>query len=411
MIRISNLPLPVDGDLEQLRRKAARLLGLRPALVRDLTLVRQSIDARKKTDVHYVCTVELSADHEEDLVRRANRKNIALFQRQPYVFPAAARTSPLPPVVVGMGPAGLFAALFLARAGLAPIVLERGRPVEQRAADVAAFWSSGVLDPLSNVQFGEGGAGTFSDGKLTTGTHDGRISAVLEALVEHGAPEDILWSHKPHIGTDVLRQVVKRIRAELLARGCDVRFEHRLTGLRQKDGRLTGLTVAAPGGPYDLEADALVLAPGHSARDTFELLLEAGVPCEIHEDILYRQWSKLMLNVGLNQVCAVYNVPYRGVQHPGTARDTMLAAMREAQALAAREGVTLTDADISAWMKMTDALNPDGMPSMRQDTLARRPTEVELFAGAMRRLGEKHSVPTPVNDMLYRRIAELEAAY
>ena len=113
-----------------------------------------------------------------------------------------------------------------------------------------------------------------------------------------------------------------------------------------------------------------------------------------------------MLNVGLNQVCAVYNVPYRGVQHPGTARDTMLAAMREAQALAAREGVTLTDADISAWMKMTDALNPDGMPSMRQDTLARRPTEVEL-----RRLGEKHSVPTPVNDMLYRRIAELEAAY
>jgi len=141
------------------------------------------------------------------------------------------------------------------------------------------------------------------------------------------------------------------------------------------------------------------------------LLLEAGVPCEIHEDILYRQWSKLMLNVGLNQVCAVYNVPYRGVQYPGTARDTMLAAMREAQALAAREGVTLTDADISAWMKMTDALNPDGMPSMRQDTLARRPTEVELFAGAMRRLGEKHGVPTPVNDMLYRRIAELEAAY
>ena len=162
--------------------------------------------------------------------------------------------------------------------------------------------------------------------------------------------------------------------------------------------------------------EKLLIGSGTGARTpavdaAAALLLEAGVPCEIHEDILYRQWSKLMLNVGLNQVCAVYNVPYRGVQHPGTARDTMLAAMREAQALAAREGVTLTDADISAWMKMTDALNPDGMPSMRQDTLARRPTEVELFAGAMRRLGEKHGVPTPVNDMLYRRIAELEAAY
>ena len=183
-----------------------------------------------------------------------------------------------------------------------------------------------------------------------------------------------------------------------------------LAGLRaalagKPDGRLFCLLAAI--GALALAA----LGKGGSSTAAAALLLEAGVPCEIHEDILYRQWSKLMLNVGLNQVCAVYNVPYRGVQSPGTARDTMLAAMREAQALAAREGVTLTDADISAWMKMTDALNPDGMPSMRQDTLARRPTEVELFAGAMRRLGEKHSVPTPVNDMLYRRIAELEAAY
>ena len=183
-----------------------------------------------------------------------------------------------------------------------------------------------------------------------------------------------------------------------------------LAGLRaalagKPDGRLFCLLAAI--GALALAA----IGKGGSSAAAAALLLEAGVPCEIHEDILYRQWSKLMLNVGLNQVCAVYNVPYRGVQSPGTARDTMLAAMREAQALAAREGVTLTDADISAWMKMTDALNPDGMPSMRQDTLARRPTEVELFAGAMRRLGEKHGVPTPVNDMLYRRIAELEAAY
>ena len=146
------------------------------------------------------------------------------------------------------------------------------------------MWSGsgtrGCWTPPPTSSSERGGAGTFSDGKLTTGTHDPRIGAVMDALVEAGAPADVRYSHKPHIGTDVLRQVVKRIRAELLARGCDVRFEHRLTGLRQKDGRLTGLTVAAPGGAYDLEADALVLAPGHSARDTFRMLFEAGVPME-----------------------------------------------------------------------------------------------------------------------------------
>lgn len=146
--------------------------------------------------------------------------------------------------------------------------------------------------------------------------------------------------------------------------------------------------------------------------DTAErLLLAGGAPCVVCGDILYRQWSKLMLNVGLNQTCAVFDVPYAGVQKPGAPRETMLAAMREAQALAACEGVTLTDADIAAWMEMTDALRPEGMPSMRQDTLAHRPTEVELFSGAMRRLGRAHGVPTPVNDWLYERIAAIEAAY
>ncbi len=142
------------------------------------------------------------------------------------------------------------------------------------------FWTTGALDEGSNVQFGEGGAGTFSDGKLTTGTHDPRISAVLDALVEAGAPADVKWSHKPHIGTDVLREVVKTIRKELISLGCDVRFGHKLAGLTVSGGVLTGAEVEGPQGNYLLAADALILAPGHSARDTFAMLREAGVPME-----------------------------------------------------------------------------------------------------------------------------------
>ncbi len=209
MIRIQNIPLPIGGGEEQLRKRAARLLGLNPGQLRSLTLARQSIDARKKSDVHYVCTVHVEVDNEARIMARCRDKNVSLHAERPYAFPPVRRTSPLPPVVVGMGPAGLFAALFLARNGVIPIVLERGRPVEERTADVERFWPTGVLDTTSNVQFGEGGAGTFSDGKLTTGTHDPRISTVLPDPGGAGAPADILYQHKPHIGTDVLRDVVR----------------------------------------------------------------------------------------------------------------------------------------------------------------------------------------------------------
>ena len=281
MIRIQNIPLPVGGDLELLRRRAAKALGVRPGALEDLILVRQSIDARKKQDVHYVYTVDVSLKGgEEQAVERAGKKNIALVTPKPYVFPEVKRRSGTMPVVVGMGPAGLFTALFLARNGIPCVVLERGEDVDARTAKVEGFWAGGALDPASNVQFGEGGAGTFSDGKLTTGTHDPRISAVMDALVGAGAPADVKWSHKPHIGTDILRQVVKRIRQELIALGCDVRFGHRLTGLETGEGMLTGVCVEGPQGTYRLDCDALVLAPGHSARDTFAMLHRVGVPME-----------------------------------------------------------------------------------------------------------------------------------
>ena len=280
MIRISNLSLPVGGDFEQLKKKAAKALGLKVGQIEHMTLSRQSIDARNKSQVHYVCTVDVTVKHEEQVVKTAPGKNISLYQRPEYVFPPVKRRSALPPVVVGMGPAGLFAALYLARAGIPCVVLERGQDVDTRTADVEHFWESGTLSPSSNVQFGEGGAGTFSDGKLTTGTHDPRIATVFESLVDAGAPEDILYSHKPHVGTDVLREVVKNVRRELIKLGCEVRFGHRLTSIEQSGGVVTGIGVTTRDGTYRMDCDALILAPGHSARDTFRMLKNLGVPME-----------------------------------------------------------------------------------------------------------------------------------
>ncbi len=282
MIRIQNLSLPLDHGSEDLKRKAAKALGISPAALGAVRLLRRSVDARKKDQVRYICTLGVEVENEAALLQSNHSPNITSWTPAPYIFPGVKRTSPLPPVVVGMGPAGLFCALFLARNGLPPILLERGRDVDERTADVEHFWKTGSLSRTSNVQFGEGGAGTFSDGKLNTGTHDGRIGAVLEEFVRHGAPEDILWQQKPHVGTDVLRSVVKSMRQELLSLGADIRFEHQLTGLRVEDGRLTGIYYDTEQGPVGeaLDCDTLILAPGHSARDTFRMLHEAGVPME-----------------------------------------------------------------------------------------------------------------------------------
>lgn len=280
MIQIQNIPLPIGGGMEQLRKKAAQLLGVRPGALQSLTLVRQSIDARSRTQIHYVCTVHVTVSDEAAVLRRSDPRRVRQIEPTSYRFPQIRWSSPQRPVVVGMGPAGLFAALYLARNGLPVLLLERGRPVEARTEDVERFWASGTLDPESNVPFGEGGAGTFSDGKLTTGIHDPRVRAVLTSLVQAGAPDDILYQHNPHIGTDLLRQVVRAIREELIALGCEIRFCHRLDGLEIRGGALAGIRVAGPEGPYALSCDTLILAPGHSARDTFAMLQAAGAPME-----------------------------------------------------------------------------------------------------------------------------------
>lgn len=281
MIRISQLTLPLDGDLKLLKQKAAKLLRVPEETIEHISIVKQSIDARKRNQIQSVFTVDLSVPEEDKLVNQANSQHIVLRKDEPdYMFPPVTASVFKAPVIVGMGPAGLFAALSLARAGVPCIILERGRDVDERSLDVEHFWKNGKLSVSSNVQFGEGGAGTFSDGKLTTGTHDIRAKAVLKTLVEHGAPEDILYAHKPHVGTDILREVVKNIRLELIALGCEVRFENQLFELELQGEKLSGVTVMTESGPYYLECDTLILAPGHSARDTFTMLHRLNVPME-----------------------------------------------------------------------------------------------------------------------------------
>ena len=265
--------------MAELAAEAARLLRAREKDILSLRVIRRSVDARE--EVRLVYTVEVSLREESAALRRTLSRKVSRSQPAPaYVPPSPLPAPETPPVVVGAGPAGLFAALVLARAGLRPILLERGRPVERRKADVERFWATGELDLTSNVQFGEGGAGAFSDGKLNTGTRDPRHRFILETLVSCGAPGDILIDAKPHVGTDYLHIALVNLRRQLLELGADIRFESRLTDLDIRDGALAGISVEGPEGPYTLPCARLVLCPGHSARDTFAMLHERGVAME-----------------------------------------------------------------------------------------------------------------------------------
>lgn len=281
MIKLEGLRLPPGGGRADLRVQAARLLRLRPEDIRDLRVLRRSVDARE--DVAVIYTVCVAVDNEAAVLRRCRGKKASRLKPEPgYRVPLSAPRFPpeIRPVVVGAGPAGLFAALVLALAGQRPILLERGRPVEARKADVERFWSTGELDLASNVQFGEGGAGAFSDGKLNTGTKDPRHRFILERLVSCGAPADILMDAKPHVGTDYLHVVLRNLRRELAALGADIRFEARLADVRADGGTLAGISVESLEGPGELPCRNLILCPGHSARDTFAMLHARGLTME-----------------------------------------------------------------------------------------------------------------------------------
>ncbi len=265
---LRDLTLDIEVDEERLLLEAARYLGVDAESLKNFRIVRRSIDARKKSRIRKVFTVEFTCVDEAALLQKHASGRLERLPVAPVVvYPKVSVDHHV--LVVGMGPTGLFAAKRLAESGVRVTLVDRGRPVEQRVKDVESFWASGRFDAVSNVQFGEGGAGTFSDGKLTTRLNHPQRLAVLETLVACGAPADILIEARPHVGTDRLRKVVVNFRKQLIELGVEVRFETCLTDVDIHHGRISGGVL---NGEELLKCDSLLLAPGHSARDTYLML-------------------------------------------------------------------------------------------------------------------------------------------
>ena len=278
MIRIREIALPPEHNPAQLSFEAAKLLKIANSKIRRVSIVRRSIDARKKPDVKVVYTIDVAIDgNENKILKQSGCKRAAIAPISYYKLPKCKQQPEKRPVVVGFGPGGMFAALVLAMAGLRPIVLERGEDAVSRHEKVAKFWATGQLDEKSNVQFGEGGAGTFSDGKLNTGVNNPRIGWILEKFVEFGAAEDILFDAKPHVGTDVLLHVVQNLRKKIIELGGEVFFNSQVVNVHGDSGKLTALQLQDG---RIIECDAAILAIGHSARDTFAMLHEQGIAME-----------------------------------------------------------------------------------------------------------------------------------
>ena len=283
MIRVQQLKLPLQHTEAQLKKRIAKTLRITETQIEDYRIAKRSIDARKKTEVSYVYTVDVSVAQEQKVLKKANNKNVTLTSIKEYEFPQKGDVKLVhPPVIVGSGPAGLFCAYELALMGYAPIVIERGKNVDERTKDVELFWSENKLQPNSNVQFGEGGAGTFSDGKLNTLVKDvsGRNKMVLDTFISFGAPEKIAYENKPHIGTDILVHVIRNMREKIMELGGQFLFETCLTNFEWDEDKVSAVICRQNGKELHIDTEVVVLAIGHSARDTFKMLEKQGFAME-----------------------------------------------------------------------------------------------------------------------------------
>lgn len=324
MIRISNIYLPPNYTDEILRAKVQKELRRKSEEIKSINLYKLSIDARKKNDVHFLATVDVELKSENRVLKQIKSKKVTVPKEYKYVQPICKNSSHT--VVVGAGPAGLFASLILARSGMEVTLVERGKSVEERTRDVDNFWNNRKLNTNSNVQFGEGGAGAFSDGKLTTGTKDVRIRKVFEEFVSHGAPQEILYDSKPHIGTDRLKPTIKNIREEIISLGGKVLFSTRLTDIKIKDNKVYSAVVESDGQEKEIFCDNVIVAIGHSSRDTFKMFKNKGLMIEPKPFAVGARIEHLREKINISQYGDFYKekklgaAPYKLSTHLGNGR-------------------------------------------------------------------------------------------
>lgn len=286
MLRINQIKIPIKKEQNinaDINSKIKKILKGEEYIFEKI--VKQSIDARKKDDLNYIYAVDISVKDEQKLLKRLKNNNISIVSEKPYTFPYTnEKRDVIRPVIIGAGPAGYFCALYLSRAGFKPIVIEQGKKVDERTDDVTEFWNGGKINQYSNVSFGEGGAGTFSDGKLNTGIKDkqGRIKAVIDDFLMFGAPEDIGYISKPHVGTNELKRIMTCLRNEIEALGGEVRFNSYFSNFKQELDKtyIIDIVSTLDGSISQIKTNTLVIAIGHSSRNTFEMLNSKNVPME-----------------------------------------------------------------------------------------------------------------------------------